>query len=246
MDYQELVRLFSAPRLERYLEAVVGDEVKAVQLYQQAQILASYYFALIGHFEIMLRNKIDQHFSKQHQNQTTQWLLWLGHRGSPLDINITRNTHHHLNETIRKIKREMRNKGQSDTLTNHKIISGMTLGFWNTLFYKDEFITLGESIIEIAPNIPLPAGRDSAFYLKKYRRTQFSNRLNLITAYRNKIAHHDQIVLAGDNTLYLRPLGLLERYINELTGYVGETTDVYAPVFEHIRQQQTRLGNIVR
>lgn len=246
MDYQELVKLFSTPRLERYLQAVGGDEIKAAELYQQSQILASYYFALIGSFEIMLRNKINNHFSKQYQNTTNEWLLWMSNYDSPLDTNSTRNTHNHLNVTISKIKKEMRNKNQSGIPTNNKVVSSMALGFWNTLFFKDEFIALGESIIDIAPNIPTPSGRNSAFYLKKYKRTEFGNRLNLITTYRNKVAHHDQIVLASDNTFYLRPLTLLERYINELTEYMGEMTDIYTPVIELISQQKTRLGNIVR
>jgi hypothetical protein len=140
----------------------------------------------------------------------------------------------------------MRSKGQGDNPANGKIISGLTLGFWNTLFFKDEFIVLGESLTDIASHLPLPLGKNSTFYLKKYRRTEFSNRLNLITTYRNKVAHHDQIILAGDNTFYLRPLVLLERYVHDLTAYIGEKPTIYAPVSALISQQKTHLGNIIR
>lgn len=79
-DFQEVM---SAPRMSRYLTAIGGSPRKAMTLYRLNLRLSQGLFTIISCFEIALRNRIDQHptkdtaFSRYHYLLIRQLFQWM-------------------------------------------------------------------------------------------------------------------------------------------------------------------------
>jgi len=59
MNYCIFESAFSKTRLDRYLAACYGNKRKAIKLYRLNIKLSQSFYALLGIFEIILRNSID-------------------------------------------------------------------------------------------------------------------------------------------------------------------------------------------
>ena len=58
MRYKDFERIISQKRLRRYVAACGGNTRKAMTLYRYNVVLAQSMFAIIGYFEVALRNAI--------------------------------------------------------------------------------------------------------------------------------------------------------------------------------------------
>jgi hypothetical protein len=128
------------------------------------------------------------------------------------------------------------------------MVASLTFGFWNGLFYKPEYKTLGGNLIEVFPNVPEPVGSGKNWvanptWSANKKRVEISQKLNLICAFRNRIAHQEPIILARDNSVYLRPLDLFVKHIQDLTTYMREDAGIYDDYIHIIEQQKTRIHN---
>ncbi len=65
MSYNQYEILLSAPRLAKYKAACAGHEGKALTLYRANIRLSQELYAVIGLFEVVLRNHIDRHFAEK-------------------------------------------------------------------------------------------------------------------------------------------------------------------------------------
>ena len=72
MRYQEFEEIFSAKRMQKYVEACNGSTRNAMTLYRKNLRLSQEMFTLISCFEVALRNKIDKLMIQQHGEE---WLL---------------------------------------------------------------------------------------------------------------------------------------------------------------------------
>lgn len=63
MKYTEFEKIISEKRLRRYLQACKGDTRKAMTLYRYNIYLSEDMLAIICHFEVALRNAIDNHLT---------------------------------------------------------------------------------------------------------------------------------------------------------------------------------------
>lgn len=73
MDFTKFSQIVSAPRMQRYLEAVNSDHDKALQIYQLNLQLSRDFFTIISIFELALRNKINDVIIKYTSNNN--WLI---------------------------------------------------------------------------------------------------------------------------------------------------------------------------
>lgn len=71
MRYNDFERIISQKRLRRYVAACGGNTRKAMTLYRYNVVLAQSMFAIIGYFEVALRNAIDAVLTNLYGNE---WL----------------------------------------------------------------------------------------------------------------------------------------------------------------------------
>src|SRR6266480_1692203 len=90
----------SPPRFSRYLHAC-GNKRKALQLYRANIVLSQKMYAIIGVFEIILRNSIDRHFISKKGHT---WLSDAVQPGGYLDmVSGCEDSYHSIQEGIYKL-----------------------------------------------------------------------------------------------------------------------------------------------
>ena len=76
IGFQEVM---SIPRISRYLTAAGRDSRKAMTLYRLNLRLSQELFTVISCFEVALRNRIDQHYSRRNGNDWLRDAVLPGH-----------------------------------------------------------------------------------------------------------------------------------------------------------------------
>lgn len=167
MHFNQLQNLLSAARLERYLVATGGDEERAARLYRANLKLAQAFHPILGVFEVVLRNKIDQALEVYFNDP--DWI-----------INQKRVLGGRLLTQI--LEAENRLLGDRIPVTKGKLIASQMLGFWTETFSKPTFKILKGSPIHIFKHPPTALVR-----------ADISIRLNQIRQLRNRINHNEPI-----------------------------------------------------
>lgn len=72
MRYIDFQPLIAVPRISKYVMACAGNTRKAMKLYRANISLSHQIFGVLSVFEIVLRNKIDQHYRSIHGSN---WLF---------------------------------------------------------------------------------------------------------------------------------------------------------------------------
>ena len=100
---------------------------------------------------------------------------------------------HPQRASVEKIIEELDKKGN---YTNDRIVSSVTLGFWTYMFTKEPFRRGSQTLLKIFPSKINGLGQRLIF-----------NELQIIKAFRNRIAHHEAICFDHEgavNTLFAR------------------------------------------
>ena len=101
----------------------------------------------------------------------------------------------------------------SGKYTNDRVVSSVTFGFWTYLFNRVPFRLGGQSILQIFPGRTKGLGQRAIY-----------NELQVIKAFRNRIAHHEAICFdtyGAKNTAQAKAsYALVIKYIQFL-GYQG-------------------------
>jgi len=161
----------SEARFSRYLTACGNDKRKALKLYRANIILSQKMYAIIGVFEVILRNSIDRHFAVK---KGVNWLTESVQPGGYLDITDgCEDAYHAVQEAIHKL---------GLTYAHEKLITKLSFGFWTYQFAAKEFAASGSSLLEIFPNRPFGTRQ----------KTVFQNLIK-INDIRNRIAHYEPI-----------------------------------------------------
>ncbi|HTI08269.1 MAG TPA: hypothetical protein VL832_06920 [Puia sp.] len=128
-------------------------------------------YAVIGVFEIILRNSIDRHFVYLKGNN---WLEDAVQPGGYLEVATgCEDSCHAVQECIYKLGLEY---------THDQLITKLSFGFWSYQFAKKNFAAAGNTLLEIFPN--------RSFGINQ--KTVFKN-LVKINEIRNRIAHYEPI-----------------------------------------------------
>lgn len=174
MKFSEFQSIFSTIRLNRYFLAMVGNTRKAMTLYRLNLRLSQELFTVISCFEVIFRNKINNHYIGLFG---PDWLRDSASPGGMFDNPV-------LGKTPRIIRQATRNIG---AYSHDKLISNMDFGFWRYMFASHQYQAAGSSLLSIFPN------RLASTVLIHYNNNFIFGILEKINDLRNRIAHHEPI-----------------------------------------------------
>jgi hypothetical protein len=200
MRYAEFEVLISPQRLNRYKTACNHNTRRTLSLYRANIRVSQAFLAVLGIFEVVLRNKIDLHY-KARFSSTPDWLIAASLPGGFLTQNGCQNS-------ATKISRTYADLGVN--YTHDKLLSELSFGFWKFMFAGRQFQAGGSTLLAIFPNLP-PRRNQSFIYHK----------LDKINSIRNRVAHHEPICFGVGNmigTAYAR--GHFQEIIDVIT-YMG-------------------------
>ena len=133
-------------------------------------------YALIGVFEVILRNSIDRHFVV---SKGSYWLEDAVQPGGYLDVSPgCEDSFHSAHEALERL---------GPGYTHDGLITKLSFGFWTYQFAKKQFAASGNSLLDIFPNRPSGVSQKIVF--------QNLIRINDI---RNRIAHYEPICFDKD------------------------------------------------
>lgn len=180
MNYLDFENLFSAPRLQRYKNAMSDNEDKALILYRYNLKLSQSLFTLISVFEIVLRNQIDN--CMKNNGAGTDWLHDAIQSGGIFDTRPCQYCHDEIRKKWQKL--------QQDSVYSHdKLIAELNFGFWRYMLEPAQFNATGRIFMQILPN--RPRSTPTQHYNQKW----FAAKLREINVVRNRIAHQETICL---------------------------------------------------
>jgi hypothetical protein len=161
----------SQPRFSKYLSACGNNKRKALELYRANILLSQKMYAVIGVFEVILRNSIDRHFVFRKGNN---WLEDAVQPGGYLDIAPgCEDAYHSIQEGIYKL---------GFNYTHDRLIAKLSFGFWTYQFAAKEYAAAGSTLLDIFPNRPFGTKQKIIF-----------QNLIKINDIRNRIAHYEPI-----------------------------------------------------
>lgn len=156
----------SAIRLQGYLDEVNGDVARAVDLYTWNARMAAEVFALIGHVEVLLRNKIDNALKRAYA-ESERGIPWFFQIGVP---GISE-----LENSIREVR--CRNRDHNYPDSRDRVIAGVTLGFW----------------VKLLANHDLWSGKIEHAFPPGTKRKEVTGLVERIRQSRNRVAHQDYV-----------------------------------------------------
>lgn len=200
MPNSQLHTAISYPRFSRYLHACDNNRRKALQLYRANILLSQKLYAVIGVFEVILRNSIDRHFLEKKGNN---WLANAIKPGGYLEGKIgCEFSYQSIHDAEHKLGRNC----------NHdKLITALSFGFWTYQFATKQYAAAGSTLLEIFQDRPFGTRQKEVFKI-----------LVKINDIRNRIAHYEPICF-DKNTGNISTLFVEKRYnlILEILQWLG-------------------------
>lgn len=98
---QSIHTAISTPRFSRYLVYCGNSRKKALKLYRANLILSQKIYAVIGQFEIILRNSIDRHYRSKFGED---WMLDAVQPGGFLDNPGCKKSYHSIQEAMYSLR----------------------------------------------------------------------------------------------------------------------------------------------
>src|SRR5258705_8601959 len=190
----------SSPRFNRYLAACNNNRNQAEKLYRSNLRLSQKMYAVIGLFEVIMRNSIDRHFIAINGSF---WLEEAVMQDGYLNLSPgCEDSFHAGQEAIHKLGSEY---------THDRLIAKLTFGFWTYQFSKKEFAAAGSTLLQIFPNRPHGIHQKDVF-----------KSLIRVNDTRNRIAHYEPICF-DKRTGAISSIPIQRRYdlIVEMLGWLG-------------------------
>ncbi|MCF0040477.1 hypothetical protein [Dyadobacter fanqingshengii] len=165
-------KYLSKPRYDRYLLAGRNDHERAGNLYHANIALSKAFHPLISQFEVVLRNSIDSILRELFMDRN--WII-NEKLGFMSDESLRKS-----NFYLRKCVEAVENKSRKARLpiTNAKIVSDQTFGFWTAIFEPAHYRLLQGQPIKVFKHKPSIENRASIY-----------GRLEMIRNFRNRVNH---------------------------------------------------------
>jgi len=189
MKFQKIRQYFSAPRINRYLQATGNSQTRANKLYKANLKILQSFHPIIGIMEVVLRNRINDvlsaHFTDPDWiiNQKNGFMIHASLRFTYKKTGAVR-TNSYLKSEVEKAERRLRKAGL--VITSGKIIAEQTLGFWTDLFELHHYRLLLGRPNQIFHSLPSGHGRK-----------EICDELNKIRVFRNRVNHNEPICFNG-------------------------------------------------
>ena len=203
MKYSVFEDIISPERMQRYLAACNHNTRKAMTLYRYNIKLSQELLALIGYFEVALRNKINKLLITQFGND------WLRDAILPDGIFYS---DHRVQKTKSIIQKVYHGLCRSNSYSHNKLLSEMEFGIWKYMFSNVQYALTGQTLLSIFKNKPTSSPSN------QYTNTYIFRELDYINNLRNRIAHHEPICFGnGDNHNSIDTSYSINRYTRILT-----------------------------
>jgi len=167
MNYLDFENVLSIPRIGRYKSVCGGDEQKSLELYLLNVELSKDFYALLGLFEIALRNAVNKHYKEVFSDE--DWIINQERKGF-------------FPPERKNISAEYSKLAITNSYTHGKLIAALTFGVWTEMFSTHCFGRGGRTLLKIFPNRP-----------KGVNQKIIHKELKEIKTFRNKLAHHEPI-----------------------------------------------------
>ena len=184
MKYKEIEDIFSAKRMQKYVQACGGDTRRAMTLYRYNLKLSQELFTLVSCFEVALRNRIDKQMVAHLGND------WLRDAILPNGVLYYDRRVENTRKIIEKAYNGLMREGN---YSHSKLLSEMEFGVWKYMFSNAAYALMGQRLLQIFPNKP----RSSRQH--RYDNTYIFQELDYINKLRNRIAHHEPICFSRPN-----------------------------------------------
>lgn len=169
VSYGELEQALSLERFGRYLDWAAGDRARAIELYTLNARLSESLYIPLQMLEVALRNRIHSVMTEaRHEDWFHDAGFLLGERQPD-----------QLAKAIEDVREDRREP------TPGRIVAAVTFSFWTSMFGKDYETLWQTTLHRIASR---PGG-------KGLTRKNFSAPLTPIRSLRNRIAHHEPIIM---------------------------------------------------
>lgn len=209
MKFRDFRQYFSAARVNRYLLATGNSTSKAVKLYKANLKTSQAFHPLLGVFEVVLRNRINDILTSHFTDP--DWIInqKTGFMSDPsLRFTYKRTGQQKTNDFLKREinKAEKRLLKTGTPITNGKIIAEQTLGFWTDLFEVHHYRLLKGKPIQIFQSLPAGHGRK-----------EVNDELDKVRRFRNRINHNEPICFNGNNLDFTDTLEVHKSITNLLT-----------------------------
>lgn len=226
MKYSDFENIISQPRMSRYLQACGGDTKKAMALYRYNCRVSQELLTVISHFEIALRNCIDQHYTSVLGQD------WLHNsiRGNGIFLN------QRCRFTAGIIQTAVNKLGQG--VAHCKLLAELGFGFWRYLFAKPQFNAGRRHLLGVFPNKPRTTIQIN------YNNTYVFNQLEKINHLRNRIAHHEPICFVIRNNINVKCTSYVrDQYavIMEMFAWLGIDATALLYGLDHVERECDKI-----
>ena len=198
--------------MRRYFDACGGDYAKTLELYQANVRVSLEIFAIVGAFEVALRNAIDRVMTL---NYGADWLRDAVLPGGFFDVPQCRD---HA-QIIRFAYNKLVSKG---IYTHSHLLAKMEFGIWKYMFSSPQYRAAGRILLRVFPNKP------TSNRLVQYNNATVFNELDHVNSLRNRIAHHEPICFpTGKSEISTDYIRWIYAKIEMLFSWMGIDTQDY-------------------
>ena len=229
MKFESFEHTFSADRMRKYVMACGGDTRRAMTLYRYNVKLSQEMFALVGYYEVALRNAIDRQLKVRFGND------WLRDFILPGGIFFNDRRVEKTSKIIVKAYNEWIRKG---IYSHSKLLAAMEFGVWKYMFSNVQYAMTGFLLLNIFPHKPVSTRQ------QRYDNTYIFVELNYINNLRNRIAHHEPICFGQPVTIDTSYV--LNRYARIMTLFNWMDIDGQTLMFglDHVDAVCRKIANI--
>ena len=232
-----LISMVSAERISPYLRVLKQQTDCLCDIYLHQAHLASAFLELINHFEVVLRNAIDQHYQQQFETNNWLELLLAFDERNPFWDNqkqcITTGVTATYNNLL-EVKNTYEHKYKNKKANHANLVSNSNFGFWTSLFRTQQYILLGDNLVTIF-GMPMHDRRV---------RKIINQKLYNLKETRNRVAHGKAIIFA-DEHIDMTPLNKEIEDIRHLTHLLGDDENLYNLALPTIQQEMQSIEAII-
>lgn len=229
MKFKDLENIVSPDRLHRYLMACNNNKAKSALLYRYNIAASLEMFAVVGAFEIALRNSIDKVMTS---NFGHDWLRDAILPGGIFDIPQCRDHARIIKSAYDKLVRQ-------NNYTHTHLLSKMEFGIWKYMFSSPQFRASNRVLLNVFPNKPTSTRQI------QYNNTYIFNELDHVNSLRNRIAHHEPICFptgfASISTVYIQ---FIYNKIFTLFSWLGVDAHKYLYGLDHVTQICNKINQL--
>lgn len=208
MKFKHFRQYFSSARVNRYLLATGNSSKRTVKLYKANLKISQSFHPLLGVFEVVLRNQINDVLTNHFTDP--DWIINQknGFMSDPA-LSYThkktgqKKTNNFLKREIQKVEERLRKN--ATPITSGKVIAEQTLGFWTDLFEVHHYKLLKGKLIKIFSSLPSGFGRK-----------EVNDELDKVRCFRNRINHNEPVCFVNNNIDFSQTIDAYNSIINLL------------------------------